>query len=202
LALGGYAKSADVIKNSLPTSKRTQSGDLAELIACEHVDAHTSFRVPIRKLQWKDDRDMAMRGNDVVAVEPGSKPPKVLKVESKSRASFATGVVTDAATTLDKHDGRPNPSTLAFIAKRLFEAGRDSEGHVFMQIQATNGIAPQQLHHMIFALTGRDPSNMFPAGMTPKTAKVNRTAVAVVVDDHSAFIAAAFETHGAKPTGP
>lgn len=189
-----------LIKDSLPTSKKTQSGDLAELIACEHVDAQTSFRVPIRKLQWKSDRQMAMHGNDVIAVDPGSKLPKVLKVESKSRASFAASVVAEAAGTLDAHDGRPNPSTLAFITKRLFEANRDSEALVFLQMQATNGIAPQQLHQMIFALTGRDPSGLLAAGMTPKTARVKRTAVAVVVDDHSSFIAAAFKTHGAKPT--
>lgn len=202
LALGGYAKSAEVIKNSLPTSKKTQSGDLAELLACEHVDARSLFRVPIRKLRWKSDRQMAMHGNDVIAVEPGSKPPKVLKVESKSRGSFAASVVADAAETLDAHDGRPNPSTLAFIAKRLFEANRDSEAHVFVQMQATNGLAPQQVHQMIFALTGRDPCHLLAAGMTPKTPKVKRTAVAVVVDDHSSFIADAFRTHGAKPTSP
>jgi hypothetical protein len=143
---------------------------------------------------------MAMHGNDVIAVEPGSKPPKVLKVESKSRASFAASVVADAAETLDAHDGRPNPSTLAFITKRLFEANRDSEAHVFLQMQATNGLQPQQVHQMIFTLTGRDPSNLLAVGLTPKTAKIKRTAVAVVVDDHSSFIAAAFKTHGAKPT--
>ena len=53
---GGYKRAAEVITNSLPSSKRTQSGDLGELLATEYVNAETPFVVPINKLRWKADR--------------------------------------------------------------------------------------------------------------------------------------------------
>src|SRR5262245_30730017 len=56
LQAGGYTKAAAVIANSLPTDKRTRSGDLGELLATEYVDAQTTFVIPIRKLRWKSDR--------------------------------------------------------------------------------------------------------------------------------------------------
>lgn len=94
LKMGGYAKAANTIRNSLPTTKRTQSGDLGELIATEYVDAQTPFSVPIRKLRWKSDRKMPMHGNDVVAVEKRSgRRVRVLKGESKSAATVSAATV-------------------------------------------------------------------------------------------------------------
>lgn len=58
MQLGGYAKSAAVLKNSLPTNKRTQSGDIGELLATEYVNSQTEYTVPVKKLRWKSDRQM------------------------------------------------------------------------------------------------------------------------------------------------
>src|SRR5262245_25050181 len=55
---GGYEKAASIIRTSLPRSKKTRSGDLAELLATEYYSAETPFSVPIKKLRWKDDRDV------------------------------------------------------------------------------------------------------------------------------------------------
>nr|HEX4319149.1 Hachiman antiphage defense system protein HamA [Kofleriaceae bacterium] len=200
LAMGGFKRAAATILNSLPTTKRIQSGDLAELIASEYVDAHTAFVVPIKKLRWKSDRQMPMHGNDVIAVDASSTPVRALKVESKSRAAFATAVVTEANETLDAHEGRPNPSTLAFITKRLYEEKRDAEAEVFRKLQGDGALKPTQIQHLIFALAGRDPTALLAAGSKPKRAGIKRSAAAVVVDDHADFIAAAFGTHGARPT--
>ncbi len=200
LKMGGYAQAAETIVNSLPTSKRTQSGDLGELIATEYVDAQTPYRVPIRKLRWKSDRQMPMHGNDVVAVVPSSNPVRAVKVECKSRAAFAAAVVEEAANTLDAHDGRPNPSTLAFITKRLYEENRDTEADVYKRLQADGALTARQITHVIFALSGRDPSNLLSAAPKPKKAGIRRNAVAVVVDDHADFVAAVYATHGIRPT--
>ena len=58
LKLGGYDKSAETLRNSLPTNKRTQSGDMGELLATEYVNSKTEFTAPIKKLQWKSDRQI------------------------------------------------------------------------------------------------------------------------------------------------
>src|SRR5262249_333583 len=130
LNAGGYTKAASIIANSLPTNKKIQSGDLGELLATENLNSETSFVVPIKKLRCKSDRETAMHGNDVIGVDTNTKPVRVLKGECKSRAAFGMSVVEEAVASLDLHDGRPNPSTLAFIAKRLYEEGRDEEANV------------------------------------------------------------------------
>src|ERR1041384_1054642 len=85
LKAGGYQKAADIIKNSLPSDKKTQSGDLAELLATEYLNSETTFRVPIHKLIWKSDRQMPLHGNDVVGIQIGGGRPRILKGECKSR---------------------------------------------------------------------------------------------------------------------
>ena len=85
---GGYSKAAKIIANSLPTNKRTRSGDLGELLATEYLNSETPFVVPIKKLKWKSDRETAMHGNDVIGVDTKVKPIRVVKGECKSRAAF------------------------------------------------------------------------------------------------------------------
>lgn len=167
LQAGGYTKAAAVIENSLPTDKRTRSGDLGELLATEYVDAQTEFTVPIRKLRWKSDRQMPMHGNDVIAVDPTQTAVRILKGECKSRAAFGAAVVREAAESLDKHGGRPNPSTLAFITKRLYEDNRDAEAALYRDLQCKGAITPKQVTHLIFGLCGNDPTISLKA--TPKT---------------------------------
>ncbi|MDP1572029.1 MAG: SAVED domain-containing protein [Vicinamibacterales bacterium] len=189
---GGYTKAAAVIANSLPTNKRTRSGDLGELLATEYIDAQTPFLIPIRKLRWKSDRQMPMHGNDVVAVDPAQNPVRVLKGECKSRAAFGPAVVKEAAEGLDKDGGRPNPSTLAFIAKRLYEDKRDAEANVYRDLQCSGAITPRQVTHLIFGLCGNDPSAHLQAVPKPKRGGIRRETAAIVITDHSAFIEKVF----------
>ena len=191
LQAGGYTKAAAVIANSLPTNKRTRSGDLGELLATEYIDAQTAFLIPIRKLRWKSDREMPMHGNDVVAVDPTQDPVRVLKGECKSRAVFGAAVVKEAAKALDKDSGRPNPSTLAFIAKRLYEDKRDAEADVYRDLQSKAAIRPKQVTHLIFALCGNDPSAHLKATPKPR-AGIKRETAAIVITDHGAFIEKVF----------
>lgn len=199
LKMGGYKKAAKTILNSLPTSKRTQSGDLGELIATEYVDTETSFRVPVRKLRWKSDRQMPMHGNDVIAVEISkSGKVRVLKGESKSAATVSAATVAGAAEGLDRHEGRPNPSTLAFIVKRLYDEDRDAEAKIFEDLQVDGALAPKDVEHLIFTLAGNDPSALLAAAPKPKRAGVKRLVAAVVISDHRDFVEAVYVIHGAK----
>jgi len=193
---GGYTKAAALIQYSLPTSKQTRSGDFGEMVATEFIDAETAFRVPIRKLRWKDDRQMAMRGNDVIAIAASTKPVRVLKCESKSAKSISNTAVSDAAQQLDAHDGRPNPSTLGFITKRLYEEDRDGEAKVFQDLMC-DGVSPKNIIHAIFALSGDDPCDKLAKAPGPAHPEIKRGVAAVVIDDHSEFIEALFDVgHG------
>lgn len=195
---GGYLKAAQIIANSLPGNKRTRSGDLGELLATEYLNSETPFVVPIKKLKWKSDRETAMHGNDVIGIDTKAKPICVLKGECKSRAEFRKNAVEEAAKTLDLHDGRPNPSTLAFITKRLYEEKRDAEAKVFQNLQCEGSISAKNMRHMIFALAGNNPSELLANGAKPKHAGIKRESAAVVVSGHGDFVAAVYETHGKK----
>jgi len=195
---GGYAKSAAIIENSLPKNKRIRSGDLAELLATEYLNSETPYAVPIKKLRWKSDCETAMHGNDVIGVDIRSRPVRVLKGECKSRAAFGKATVNEAAASLELHDGRPNPSTLAFITKRLYEENRDAEAKVFQDLQSQGAISSNSVSHLIFALAGNDPSKYLAGGPKSKHAGINRESTAIVVEDHGAFVAAVFGTHGTK----
>jgi hypothetical protein len=192
LQAGGYAKAAAIIANSLPTEKRTRSGDLGELLATEYVSAETAFVVPIKKLRWKSDRQMPMHGNDLVAVDVSTKPVSVLKGECKSRSNLGSAVIKEAADGLDKNDGRPNPSTLAFITKRLYEDQRDDEAEVYRDLQCKGAITPKQMTHLVFGLCGNDPTIHLSATPKPQCAGIKRDAAAVVIADHGAFVAKVF----------
>jgi hypothetical protein len=200
LKLGGYKKALRTIVNSLPTYKRTQSGDLGELLATEYVDAQTTFKVPIRKLRWKSDRQMPLHGNDVIAIEIlKSGKTRVLKGESKSAKTITSATVKGAVDGLDRHEGRPNPSTLAFIVKRLYEEDRDAEAQRFEAMQADGALTPRDVHHLIFTLAGKDPCALLDAAPKAKQASIKRQFAAVVIPDHQVFVASVYANYGAKP---
>jgi len=197
LQAGGYSKSAAIIANSLPTNKRTRSGDLGELLATEYLNSETSFVVPIKKLRWKSDRETAMHGNDVIGVNTKDGPVRVVKGECKSRAAFTKATVDEAAEGLDLHNGRPNPSTLAFITKRLYEERRDAEAEVFRDLQCATTIPAKNIDHLVFALAGNDPSKDL--AKCPKSEHgIKRQGTAIIINDHVAFVAAVYETYGGK----
>ena len=139
-----------------------------------------------------------MHGNDVIGVDTKANPVRVVKGECKSRVAFGKATVDEAGVSLDLHDGRPNPSTLAFITKRLYEDKRDAEAKVFQDLQCEGAITSKNVSHLIFALAGNDPSKHLATGLKSKHSGIKRESTAIVVNDHGAFVAAVYETHGSK----
>jgi hypothetical protein len=196
MKLGGYKAAAEVLQNSLPTNKRTRSGDLGELLATEYVNSQTDFTVPIKKLRWKSDRQMPMHGNDVLGLNYLSNPRHLLKCECKSRNNFGNTAVTEASEGLDGFDGRPNPSTLAFITKRLFEENKDTEAAMWSALQTKDPIPAKNITHMVFALGGNDPSLALAKCPQSKVKGINRKHAAIRVAGYSDFIEAVYTTNG------
>src|SRR5262245_34739563 len=87
--IGAYTKTLAYIRNKMPSAKRVRSGDFAEILATEYIDQCTEYRVPIKRLRWKDDRNTTMRGNDVIGIQRQGQRWKVLKAECKSRAALS-----------------------------------------------------------------------------------------------------------------
>jgi hypothetical protein len=117
----GKSASAQYIRQKLPEGPQIRSGDLGEIFAAEYVAERTTYTVPIRRLRWRDHRNMAMRGDDIIAVEfTGHNPPlEFLKAEAKSYAHLAEAVVKKARNALDNDNGLPSAHALSFVADRL-----------------------------------------------------------------------------------
>ena len=94
----GKPAAANKIRTKIPQTKRIRSGDLGEILGTEYIDNQTQYTVPIKKLRWKDHREMAMRGEDVIGIrvfENGQRP-HFLKTEAKSRLALGRQVLEDA----------------------------------------------------------------------------------------------------------
>ena len=196
LKLGGYEKSAEVLKNSLPTNKRTQSGDMGELLATEYVNSQTDFTMPIKKLQWKSDRQMPMHGNDVLGLNYTTSPRQILKCECKSRNQFGDNAVTEASDGLNQFDGRPNPSTISFITKRLLEQNKDDEAKIWSELQTKDPLPAKNLTQMVFALGGNDPTPALAKCPKAKAKGIQRKHAAIRLSAYSDFMKAVYTVDG------
>jgi hypothetical protein len=85
----GYAKAASILAERMPRSKRARSGELGEILATELVDEALGYRVPVRRLRYKDGREMALRGDDFIGVVADGDVLRFAKGESKSSASLS-----------------------------------------------------------------------------------------------------------------
>jgi hypothetical protein len=80
----GKPAAAQLIIDSLPQTAQIRSGDLGEIYATEWINGHSGgYRAPIKRLRWKDHRNMAMRGDDVIgmAIDPATQRLRFPRVE-------------------------------------------------------------------------------------------------------------------------
>ncbi|MCG3117663.1 MAG: SAVED domain-containing protein (plasmid) [Candidatus Manganitrophus sp.] len=190
----GAPQTAELLREHLPKSKKIRSGDLGEILATEIAERHLGCIVPIRRLRWKDGRDMALRGDDLVGLRQGRKRKiQFLKGESKSRAQLAQDVIDEAANALDRDIGRPTRHSVLFIAERLREQGEDDLARELEQavLQSFQGYT---VEHLLFALSGNNPESLLSQHLKEcEKKKRRRHAVGVHISDHAAFIAEVFE---------
>ncbi len=144
----GKKKAAGHLEAQLPKSKRLRSGDLGEILATHYVAEHSAYTHFIKRLRFKDHREMAMRGDDLVAVRSSGKgkPLEFLKAEVKSRVAISSAVLAKARKALRNDNNRPSPHTLAFISERLSEQGQNAIAAEIADAQLS-GIKLPQVEH-------------------------------------------------------
>lgn len=191
----GRPEAATFIENKLPTTKSIRSGDLGEILATEYIAGETPYDVPIKRLRWKDHRNMAMRGDDVIGLMRDQATGRLhfLKTEAKSRAALAGGVVTEAREGLDKEGGLPSAHALEFISARLMEAGEDALADAIDDALLKHGIAPQTVTHLLFTFSGNHPGNILRANLQGYAGGYPQNYVGVRIDAHGAFIAEVYD---------
>lgn len=185
----GAPKTAALLREHVPTRKTARSGDLGEVLATELAEQELNYSVPIRRLRWKDGREMALRGDDIVGIARGNKDELLLlKGESKSRATLSTAVLDEAGGALDSDRGRPARHSVLFVAERLRELGKDDLAEELEEavLASFRGIP---VAHMLFVLTGGPPKDLLETHLTGAATKRRvRHAVGVRIKDHAKFI--------------
>ncbi len=184
---------AEAVRNRLPTKKRIRSGDLAEIIATDFVREKSEFTVPLLRLRYKDDRDMSMRGDDLIAIDRALDPPAVLKAEVKSRATIGPPVISEACTALNANGGRPKPSSLAFVSMMLRREGRDDMAEIVERLQEAD-LSASRITHLVFVLSGNNPARALEPHVTQAVTVRERRFVALRIADHQQFVELAFRS--------
>lgn len=192
----GKPAAAALIEGKLPTTKNIRSGDLGEIFATEWIDSQSGgYHVPIKRLRWKDHRNMAMRGEDVIGIfqDPQTHRLNFLKTEAKSRATLTTQVVTEARANLDKDGGLPSGHALSFISARLLELGNVSLADAIDDALLKYGIPAASVRHLLFTFSGNSPETMLTASLRAYPGLFNQIGVGLRVEGHADFIGAIYE---------
>ncbi|MEO8195745.1 MAG: Hachiman antiphage defense system protein HamA [Thermoanaerobaculia bacterium] len=190
----GAEKTARLLLAALPQSKKARSGDLGEFLATELAERRLGFEVPIRRLRWRDDREMALRGDDLIGVKRTEQGKWIfLKGEAKSRGKLAKNVVSEASRTLDKEEGRPSRHAVLFVVARLSEIGRNDVARA-LEDALLESFEGSGLEQLLFTVSGNDPSGLLRAHLESRAGLApRRHAIGVRVEPHSVLVQLAFD---------
>lgn len=188
----GYKKASKRLNEYLPLTLKARSGDLGEILATEYVNRRLPFRVPIFRLRWKDGREMALRGDDLIAIKNDGPRLQILKGEIKSRRKLTTTTVRHALVQLRRNSNRPSGHTINYIVDRLLELGDDQTADL-LDRYLDSGISNKDLHHLLFTVSANDPTALFDSHLAKYTGSVWTAAVGLVIDDHPEFIERSYE---------
>ena len=185
---------AKYVEEKLPTTLSIRSGDLGEILCAAYVSESTDFVLGIKRLRWKDHRNMSMRGEDVLAFRLGPKATlNILKAEVKSRVAMTTKVIEEAREALSAYKELPSPHAISFVADRLDETGDKNLRDALDEAQLNTGISIAQVTHLLFTFSGSDPSNLLKTNLLAYTGAVRQQYVALQVKTHQDFIKNVFK---------
>lgn len=196
LARLGKPKAAALIESKLPTDKRIRSGELGEILATEWIDAHSGgYFAPVKRLRWKDHRDMPMRGDDVIAMhrDPGSQRLRFLKAEAKSRVRLTAHVLAAARTGLDKDEGLPSAHALLFISERLFELGDWALVEAIDDALLKHSIPTEDVRHLVFTFSDNAPDTLLTDSLQAYDGAITQWGVGLRIEGHADFVAAVYD---------
>lgn len=188
----GFRKSIHLLRNRIPTCKIARSGFIGEILASEYVSELTNYSVPVRRLVYRDTRELAMRGDDVLAFQVEANRIQVLKVEAKSRVQLSSATLKEARDGLAKHKGRPNPESLAFIECMLRFAGRDKEAEPIMKLQQRT-IRTRDVQHLVFTVSQSDPKKLLDTHCGTVCDKIKLNVCGLKIAGHAQFVKRLFD---------
>jgi hypothetical protein len=186
----GYPLAGSLLKERLPTTKTAMSGELGEIMAAEFVEEYLGYTVPIKRIRYKDGREMALRGDDFIGLIYDANGLALLKGESKSRAALSKTTIDEARRALDRDGGRCTPISLLFVADRLLEKdGKDKKmGKILRAEVAIKKLKPAQIAHAFFTLSGNNPKKQLTKDLSAADKRRKQNVINICIADHQNFI--------------
>lgn len=186
---------AKYIEEKLPSKANIRSGDLGEVICNAYVHEGTAFKLGIKRLRWKDHRNMSMRGEDVLAFQfiGPSQKLSVLKAEVKSGAKMSSTVIRTAREALDSNSSLPSAHALSFVADRL-SSPADKQLRDALDDLLKTSLKPSQVTHLLFTFSGNNPAAALSKNLTSYVGGIKQSYVAVHVDSFPTFVKDVFES--------
>lgn len=192
----GYPHAAAILAERMPRSARARSGELGEILATELVEEQMGYAVPVRRLRYKDGREMALRGDDLIGIRVDAEDHlHLLKGESKSRAALAGATITEARAALSRDGGRPTATSLLFIADRLMDHAdeRRALGRKIRNEVVTRAAPPGRIGHVLFTVSGNATPQALRDDLQAADTIRPQVAVHLRIEDHQEFIRTSYE---------
>lgn len=137
--------------NLLPSAEDTMKGNIAEIILVEYLQESTGFSPIIHKLRYNPNVNQAMKGDDVLLLNPDNVFEKIIYGESKYRSTPSKQAIEEAVSNLE--GSKRFPVSIGFVADRLYEMGDSELADQLMDLQSllkTNSI---DVHNVGFLLS-------------------------------------------------
>lgn len=194
----GYKVAAKILYEAMPQTSKGRSGDLGEILATELVEEEIGLRVPVRRLRYKDGRNMAMRGDDFIGAGYDEVDGKLwlLKGEAKSNKVLGKATVTSARNVLNRDNGRCTPDSLLFIANRLLESREPGDNELGRSLRDEVGVKSlrsDRIDHMLFTVSGNGPHASLKKDFDVTGNDRGHYVVNIHVEDHQDFIVAMYQ---------
>ncbi|MCW0366554.1 hypothetical protein NB699_001537 [Xanthomonas sacchari] len=194
----GYVVAAKILREAMPQTSKGRSGDLGEILATELVEEEIGLRVPVRRLRYKDGRNMAMRGDDFIGAGYSGNDEDLwlLKGEAKSNKQLGRSTVTSARKVLNRDNGHCTPDSLLFVANRLLESNDANDNMLGRDLRDEVGLKAlraDRIDHMLFTVSGNGPHSSLKADFDNAETNRDQYVVNIHIEDHQDFIAAMYQ---------
>ena len=178
----GYADAAEAISVFIPKDSKSRSGELGEALATEYVNEALPVRVHIKRLRNKDERETALRGDDLLGVAFNDQQIlTIVKGEVKSTQGLTSATLDEAETKLLQHAGRPSRHSLGLVAAHLLRVDQEL-GVAVLKYNLSQ--AQADLSHLIVTLTQFKPAILFPKRLAGAYPAIQRMLVGLIISNH------------------
>ncbi len=140
----------------LPTTDKTQKGNVAEIILVEYLQQSTGLLPIIHKLRYNPNVDQSMKGDDVLLLNPNNVVEKIIYGESKYRSEPTKDAIKDAVSNLEGN--KRLPVSIGFVAEILYGQGNESLADKLMDLQVLLKDGNIILHNVGFLMSGKTTS--------------------------------------------